>query len=136
MSFKVELDHIGVATPELSESPFFKLLGLRHGGCEEVPTEQVKVDFYSTANGVNMELLEPMEGKGPVAKFLNQRGAGIHHICFRVENIQQVIQHLKDHGVKLINEEPRKGAHGCQVVFVHPRSTGGVLVELSQKGGV
>ncbi len=136
MSFKIQLDHIGVATQEVSEGNFFEILGLKKGGVEEVPTENVKVGFYGTANNANIELLEPTSGDSPIAKFLDKRGPGIHHICFRVEGIDEMVKMLKEKGVRLINEEPRPGAHNCRVVFIHPKSTGGVLVELSEKAGV
>ncbi|MEM7647083.1 MAG: methylmalonyl-CoA epimerase [Pseudomonadota bacterium] len=131
MSFKIKLDHIGIATPEIKDSNFFKLLGLLDGGTEEVPTEKVKVGFYGTDNGANIELLEPTADDSPIAKFISKRGSGIHHICFRVKNIEQMVEHLKSNNIRLINEEPRVGAHNCRVVFIHPKSTGGVLVELS-----
>ena len=134
MSFKIELDHIGIATSSIAESPFFKTLGLEVGGTEEVPTEKVKVGFFNTGNNAAIELLEPMDGESPIAKFLDKRGPGIHHICFRVQGIDEMVKKLKDSGVRLINEEPRPGAHNCRVVFIHPKSTGGVLVELSEKG--
>jgi methylmalonyl-CoA epimerase len=133
MSFKIELDHIGVATPEIQSGNFFEILGLQPGGTEKVPTEQVKVGFYGTDNGANIELLEPLSEDGPIGKFLQKRGPGIHHICFRVQGLDALVQTLLDKGVQLINEEPRPGAHNCRVVFVHPKSTGGVLVELSER---
>jgi methylmalonyl-CoA/ethylmalonyl-CoA epimerase len=133
MSFKIELDHIGIATPEITDSHFFKLLGLTHGGTEEVATEKVKVDFWATDNNANIELLESTSEDSPIAGFLKKRGPGIHHICFRVQNIDELVQKLKSEGVRLINEEPRPGAHNCRVVFIHPQSAGGVLVELSEK---
>ena len=80
-----------------------------------------------------IELLEPLSSESVIAKFMDKRGPGIHHICFRVEGLDNLVLKLKDLGVRLINEEPRAGAHGCRVVFVHPKSTGGVLVELSEK---
>ncbi len=133
MSFKIKLDHIGVATPSLDEANFFKLLGLPDGGVEEVPTEKVKVGFFKTDNEATVELLEPTSDESPIAKFLDKRGPGIHHICFRVEGIDALVATLKEKGIRLINEEPRPGAHNCRVVFIHPKSTGGVLVELSEK---
>ncbi len=133
MSFKIELDHIGVATPEIKDGNFFEVLGLSKGGVEEVPTENVKVGFFGTANKANIELLEPTHPESPIAKFLDKRGAGIHHICFRVQGIDELVKTLKAKGVQMINEVPRPGAHNCRVVFIHPKSTGGVLVELSEK---
>ncbi len=133
MSFKIELDHIGIATPQIKESNFFSLLGLPHLGVEEVSSEKVKVSFYETQNKARVELLEPTDSDSAVAKFMDKRGPGIHHICFRVTGLDAMVEHLKNSGVQLINETPRVGAHNCRVVFVHPKSTGGVLVELSEK---
>ena len=133
MSFKIELDHIGIATPGIQDDNFFSLLGLFDGGQEEVPSEKVKVGFYGTENKANIELLEPLSKESPIAKFLEKRGPGIHHICFRVQGIDELVQNLKAKGVRFINEEPRPGAHNCRVVFIHPKSAGGVLVELSEK---
>ena len=133
MSFKIELDHIGVATPKIEDNNFFKVLGLPDMGREEVQSEGVKVGFFQTENNATIELLEALNAESPIAKFIDKRGAGIHHICFRVQNIEAVVEHLKSHKIQLINETPRMGAHNCKVVFVHPRSTGGVLVELSEK---
>lgn len=133
MSFKIELDHIGIATSSIADSPFFKTLGLGDGGTEEVTTEKVKVGFFETGNNASIELLEPTDSESPIAKFLDKRGPGIHHICFRVQGIDELVAKLKGEGIRLINEEPRPGAHNCRVVFIHPKSTGGVLVELSEK---
>ena len=134
LSFKIQLDHIGIATPEISDSNFFKLLGLEDQGREEVASEGVKVGFFNTDNQAKIELLEPLGDEGPISKFLAKRGPGIHHICFRVEALDKLVEKLKSLGVNLINETPRPGAHNCRVVFIHPKSTGGVLVELSEKG--
>ncbi len=133
MSSEIELDHIGIATRNIEQSSFFRLLGLDSGGCQEVPSEQVKVGFFKTSNKANIELLEPISGNGPVARFLEKRGPGIHHICFRVRDIDRTVDRLKRENIEFINQEPRPGAHGCRVVFIHPRSTGGVLVELSER---
>lgn len=133
MSFKIELDHIGIATPQIKDNNFFKILGLPDLGREEVSSEGVKVGFFQTENNATIELLEALHDESPIAKFIDKRGAGIHHICFRVQNIEAVVEHLKSQNIQLINETPRMGAHNCKVVFVHPKSTGGVLVELSEK---
>ena len=133
MGFNIRLDHIGVATPELSDDNFFKLLGLDNQGTERVDSEGVEVEFLNTLNDARIELLKPTTEDGPIAKYLAKRGPGIHHICFRVDGIDKLVEKLKSLGVKLINEEPRPGAHNCRVVFIHPKSTGGVLVELSEK---
>jgi len=82
VSFKIELDHIGIATPQIKENNFFSLLGLPHLGDEEVSSEKVKVSFYETQNHARVELLEPTDSESAVAKFMDKRGPGIHHICF------------------------------------------------------
>lgn len=133
MPFKIELDHIGIATPSLETARFFKTLGLPDAGIEVVESEKVKVGFFQTQNNATIELLEPTSTESPIAKFMDKKGPGIHHICFRVQGIEEIVQHLKAQGVQLINEVPRMGAHNCRVVFVHPKSAGGVLVELSEK---
>ena len=133
MSFEIELDHVGIATKSIEQSPFFKILGLDFGGCQEVFSEKVKVGFFKTLNQANIELLEPTCPESPVARFLDKRGPGVHHLCFRVRNIDKIVQRLKEEKIELINEKPRPGAHNCRVVFIHPRSAGGVLVELSEQ---
>jgi len=100
---------------------------------EEVPTEKVKVGFIHFENSVNIELLEPTTPDSVIAKFLQKRGQGIHHVCYRVKNIEKVMEQLKKEGVRLLDEKPRKGAHNCKVCFIHPSSNNGVLVELSER---
>lgn len=127
------LDHIGVAVPSLAEGQvFYQALAWEDPFIEEVPTEKVRVAMYELANGARVELLEATCDDSPIARFLIKRGPGIHHICYRVDDIEKVVAGLKAKGVRLINETPRLGAHGARVVFVHPSSAGGVLVELSQ----
>jgi methylmalonyl-CoA/ethylmalonyl-CoA epimerase len=136
VKLKFELDHIGVAVQSLDEGQkFWSALGLGPMTTEEVPSEKVKVGFFGLANGAQIELLESTDPSGPVAKFIDKRGPGIHHICLRVSDIRQSIAMLKAAGVTMINEEPRQGAHRCWVAFVHPKSTGGLLLELSQPMG-
>ncbi len=128
-----KLDHIGIAVSNLEDgAKFYRSLGFSSMHVELVPTEKVKVGMFELANQARIELLEPTTPDSPVGKFLEKRGAGIHHICFQVTDIRAVLARLKDQGVQLINEEPTPGAHNCRVAFVHPKSTGGVLVELSE----
>lgn len=128
-----ELDHLGVAVKSLDEGvKFYRALGFSEMPIEEVPTEQVRVGFLKLGNGSSIELLEPTSDESPIAKFIAKRGPGIHHVCLRVKGIEVVVAKLKAAGVRLINETPRLGAHACRVVFVHPASTGGVLLELSE----
>lgn len=129
-----ELDHLGIAVKSLDEGvKFYRALGFTEMPVEEVPTEQVRVGFLHLGNAASIELLEPTSDESPIAKFLAKRGPGIHHVCLRVRGIDAVAAKLKATGVRLVNETPRPGAHGARVVFVHPASTGGVLLELSEK---
>jgi methylmalonyl-CoA/ethylmalonyl-CoA epimerase len=131
---KITLDHIGIAVNNLDGGgDFYRALGLVLGHREVVESEMVKVDMYELQNSCRIELLESSSPEGPIGKFISKRGPGIHHICLRVENIRSIIKQLKTHGVKLINEEPKPGAHNCLVAFIHPSSTGGVLIELSER---
>ncbi len=128
-----QLDHLGVAVRSLEEGfQFYKALGFRAMPTEEVPTEKVRVGFLHLDNQASIELLEATSDESPIKKFIDKRGPGIHHVCLRVKGIDHVANRLVQAGVKLINEKPRPGAHGCRVVFVHPASTGGVLLELSE----
>jgi len=137
---KIFLDHIGVACNDLEvASNFWRILGLAQGDDDELVASQgVTTRFFSTSDEHEMgrpakiELLEPTNDDTPIGKFLAKRGQGIQQICFRVENIVGLLAHLQNHGIGLINESPIQGAHGSLVAFVHPKSTGGVLVELCQ----
>lgn len=133
---KFDLDHIGIAVETLEGARgFYEALGLGPMTTEVVESERVKVGFFELANGSRIELLEPTTSESPIAKFLANKGAGIHHICLKVNDIKAAMEKLKAQGFKLINEEPKRGAHNCWVAFVHPKSTGGVLLELSQSAG-
>jgi len=127
------IDHIGIAVRSLEEgSQFYKSLGFKEMAIEEVLSENVRVGLFECENNSRIELLEPLNDSSAIHKFLQKRGPGIHHICLQVEDIGKSLSQLKKAGVKLINEEPIEGAHNCMVAFVHPKSTGGVLIELSQ----
>ncbi len=126
-------DHVGIAVNSIEESlVFYKAMGLQNIHFEDVESEGVKVAMLELQNNSRLELLEPLAGDGPIQKFLDKRGPGIHHICLRVDDIAQVLDNLKQANVRLINDEPKKGAHNMLVAFVHPKSTGGVLLEISQ----
>jgi methylmalonyl-CoA/ethylmalonyl-CoA epimerase len=130
-----EIDHIGIAVPSLKEGmEFYKKLGFTNISEEEVPQQKTRVGMLELKNNARIELLESMTQDGPIAKFLEKRGPGIHHICLRVQNIETLLLSLKNQGVRLIDEKAKPGAHNCMVAFVHPASTGGVLLELSQPG--
>ncbi len=129
-----KIDHIGIAVNNLEESLSFyeDALGLKVDNIEEVSEQKVKVGFLDIG-GVHFELLEPTSPDGPVAKFIEKRGEGIHHIAILVDNIEKSIGFMKEKGVKLIDETPRKGAGGSKMAFVHPKSTHGILLELYEK---
>ena len=127
------LDHIAISVPDLEEAirRFADDLGLELSGTEDVHSAQTKTAFFPIS-GTQIELITPLDGQGPVQKSLERRGPGLHHICFETDNIKADMQLLREKGYVLLSEEPKKGAHGTLVVFIHPRSTGGVLIELAQ----
>jgi methylmalonyl-CoA/ethylmalonyl-CoA epimerase len=127
----MKIEHIGIATPRLDEALRFwrDALGLQVEHTEVVEEQGVRVAMLP-AGEANIELLEPTGADSPVAKFLEKRGPGIHHVAVRVADIRAALARLKDEGARLIDEEPRRGAGGCLVAFVHPSSSGGVLLEL------
>jgi methylmalonyl-CoA/ethylmalonyl-CoA epimerase len=129
---KPTLDHIGIAVKSLDAAKIYEDLGLTIDHVETVMTQGVRTAFLS-AGDTNLELLEPTGSDSTVAKFIEKRGEGIHHICFRVDDIEAQLSHLKSLGYRLINESPVPGAHGCRVAFLHPAAGNGVLIELSEK---
>ena len=136
---KIYLDHIGIACNNLDDaSPFWRLIGLQQGKDETVIEQGVTTRFFATSDGDTrkpmVELLEPTGDDTPIGKFLAKRGPGVQQICFRVEDIDEMISMLSSNGIIMIDSKPRIGAHGAKIAFVHPKSTGGVLVELAEKG--
>lgn len=128
----LKLDHIGIAVASLDEgTAFYEALGLAVAGTDVVPEQGVKVAFLPVGE-TRLELLEPTNPESPIAKYLEKKGAGLHHVCVSVDNIEDAMKKLADAGYRLLSDEPQPGAHGCRVCFVHPKSTGGVLLELSQ----
>jgi methylmalonyl-CoA/ethylmalonyl-CoA epimerase len=130
-----KIDHIGIAVKDIeSTAGFYRdILGLPLVGIEEVAEQKVKVAFFSIGE-TNIELVMPTSEDSPVAKFLDSKGEGIHHICYASDDIEADLAHFKARGARLIDETPRPGAHGAKVAFVHPKSSRGVLTEISQKG--
>lgn len=128
------LEHIAIAVQNLdTAAPFWKqVLKLHHQGQARVEDQGVTTDIYDTGRG-KVELLEPLDENSPVARFLAKRGPGIHHLCLEVDDITSFIKELKAANVNVIYDPPRVGAEDCLVTFIHPRSTGGVLVELVQQ---
>lgn len=129
----MKIDHIGIATNGIADAVGFwrDTLGLEVGEAEEVLQQKVRVCMLPVGES-RVELLEPMSPDSPISKFLDKRGPGIHHIAFGVADIRAALATFREQGAKLIDEEPRVGAGGCLVAFVHPSSTGGILLELVQ----
>lgn len=128
-----KLEHIGIAVKNLDQAnaQFAKLLGRTHYKIEEVESEGVKTSFFEIG-GVKIELLEASRADSPIAKFIEKRGEGIHHLAFEVSNLKQAVQQYEQQGFVAINPEPKKGADNKLICFLHPKSTGGVLIELCQ----
>ncbi len=123
--------HVGIAAKSTGEVlPFYELLGLALSAPEELPQQGVTASFLPVGEG-EIELLEPLGTDSGVAKFLERRGEGIHHLCLEVEDIDGAVKELLAAGIEMIDQAPRPGAEGHRVAFVHPRSTHGVLVELA-----
>ncbi|HEY0591032.1 MAG TPA: methylmalonyl-CoA epimerase [Thermoanaerobaculia bacterium] len=131
---KPTLDHIGIAVRSLEAAKIYEDLGLAVDHVETVATQGVRTAFLPVGDS-RLELLEPTGPDSPVAKFIEKRGEGIHHICFRVANIEAELEKLKAKGYRLVDEAPVPGAHGCRVAFLHPSAGNGVLIELSQPEG-
>ena len=136
------IDHIGIATNSLDEgSKFWELLGLTNKLPDDLVEDQgVITRFYETSQpniGDSkvplIELLEPTSEDTPIGKFIAKKGVGIQQLCFRVQNLELAISHLVNNGIRMIDKNPRKGSHGALIAFVHPNSTGGVLVELTHR---
>lgn len=128
------IDHIGVAVPSIEQALKFWVdgLNLEVTHQEKVDSQKVNLAFLPIGD-TNIELLEPTSDDSPIAKALEQRGPGLHHLCFEVDDIHAALDNLREQGFRLINEEPVKGAHGKLVAFIHPKSAGGIMIELSQK---
>jgi methylmalonyl-CoA/ethylmalonyl-CoA epimerase len=131
------IDHIGIAVRSIAEArTLYETLGLRVEGIEEVPHEGVRVAFLpcGPGGGPRIELLEPTSADSPIAKFLEKRGPGLHHLCLKSGDVRADDATLRAAGLQVLRPEPTRGAGGCWVQFVHPKSAGGVLLELSEGG--
>ncbi len=130
----LKIDHLGIAVKSISEGKNFwaDVLGLEFEGTETVEEQKVTTAFFPVGES-EVELLESTSPDGPIAKYLEKKGAGLQHIAFRVENLESALQELKDKGVRLIDEKPRHGAGGAKIAFLHPKATGGILVELCER---
>jgi methylmalonyl-CoA/ethylmalonyl-CoA epimerase len=136
----LKIDHLGIAVNSIDQGKNFwtDVLGLEFEGSETVEEQKVTTAFFPVGES-EVELLESTAPDGPIARYLEKKGEGIQHVAFRVENIESALQELKelqelkDKGIRLIDEKPRKGAGGAKIAFLHPKFTGGVLVELCQR---
>lgn len=127
------LHHVGIAVQSIDDHKAFYegSLGLEFEGLEDVPSQKVRVAFFR-AGDVRLELLEPTSEDSTIAKFIEKRGQGLHHLAFAVEDIQDRIAELRDSGLRMIDESSRTGSHHMQIAFLHPKSSGGVLTELCE----
>ena len=130
----LKIDHLGIAVHSIEEAKklFQDTLGLKFEGSETVEEQKVTTAFFPVGDS-EVELLESTAPDGPIAKYLEKRGEGIQHIAFRVENIEEALAELKEKGIRLIDEKPRLGAGGAKIAFLHPKSTHGVLIEISER---
>lgn len=129
-----KIDHIGIAVKSIEKTSelFSNIFGLKVAGEEIIEEQKVKVAFLLLGDS-ELELLESTSPDGPVARFIEKKGEGIQHIAFRVDNLEKILEKLKEDGVRLIDEKPRYGAGGTKIAFLHPKSTNGILIELSER---
>lgn len=127
------IEHLGIAVANLEESIKYyeEVLGFKCYSIEEVTDQKVKTAFFKVGQ-TKIELLESTSPDGPIGKFIEKKGQGIHHIAFAVDNLQETLNEVKEKGVRLIDETPRAGAEGLNIAFLHPKSTNGVLTELCE----
>ena len=127
------IEHIGIAVKDLNESIKYyeEILGLKCYAIEEVQDQKVKTAFFKIGR-TKIELLESTDPDGPIGKYIEKKGEGIHHIAFHVNGIEKALKEISEKGIRLIDNEPRKGAEGLDIAFLHPKSTGGVLTELCE----
>ena len=131
----VGIDHIGVAVSKLDEaiSLYRDILGLKLEGIHLVEEQRVRVASFSTGGETRIELLEPTENESPVARFIEKRGEGVHHIALKVRSIEVTLEELKGKGLRLVDEKPRFGVGEAKIAFIHPKSTRNILFELCEK---
>lgn len=127
------LDHIAIAVPDLDRAiaRFMEDFGLPFDGIEDVEAAKTKTAFFPLPP-TNIELIHPLNGEGPVAKYLDKRGGGLHHLCFCSDDIDADVARLREKGYEFLAEQPAPGAHGALTIFIHPRSCDGILIELNQ----
>jgi methylmalonyl-CoA/ethylmalonyl-CoA epimerase len=130
----LKIDHLGIAVKKIAEAKrlFQDILGLELAGTENVEEQRVTASIFSLGDS-EVELLESTSPDGPVARFIEKRGEGIQHLAIQVDNLDAALEELKDNGIRLIDEKPREGASGARIAFLHPKSTFGILIELSER---
>ncbi len=130
----LKIDHLGIAVNNIEDGKNFwtEVLGLQFEGSETVEAQKVTTAFFPVGES-EVELLESTSPDGPVAKFIDKKGTGFQHVAFRVANIEAALEELKEKGIQLIDQKPRIGAGGAKIAFLHPKATGGVLVELCER---
>lgn len=130
----LKIDHLGIAVNSIDDGKNFwsEILGLEFEGAETVEAQKVTTAFFPVGES-EVELLESTSPDGPVAKFIEKKGTGFQHVAFRVANIEEALEELKEKGIQLIDQKPRIGAGGAKIAFLHPKATGGVLVELCER---
>jgi len=131
-----KIAHVAIAVPNVKQAldAWRRILSLQASEAEEVASQKVRLQFVEIG-GVRLEFLEPTSEDSPISKFLQKRGSGIHHLAIEVSNLAAKLSELKNAGIALIDEVPKKGADGCLVAFIHPKSTAGILVELVEREG-
>ena len=129
----VALDHIAIAVPDLGRAikRFMEDFGLEYKGTEDVEAAKTTTAFFPLPP-TSIELVHPLNGEGPIAKYLEKKGGGMHHLCFRSDDIEADVARLKEKGYQFLSDQPTLGAHNCKVIFIHPKSCDGVLIELNQ----
>ena len=129
----VALDHIAIAVPDLEKAikRFMEDFGLEFKGQEDVAAAKTSTAFFPLPE-TSIELVHPLNGEGPIQKYLDKKGGGMHHLCFRSDDIEADVERLKSKGYEFLSDAPSLGAHNCKVIFIHPKSCDGVLIELNQ----
>lgn len=129
----LSLDHIAIAVPDLEAAikRFAEDFGITYEGTEPVPAAKTTTAFFPIS-GTKIELIHPLNGEGPVQKYLEKRGGGLHHLCFRTDDVEGDMKRLTEKGYRFLSDAPTPGAHGTRVAFIHPKSAGGVLIELAE----
>ncbi|MGK0369817.1 MAG: methylmalonyl-CoA/ethylmalonyl-CoA epimerase [Glaciecola sp.] len=127
------LDHIAIAVPDLAKSieRFVNDFGLNLSGQEDVIAQKTSTAFFPISS-TSIELINPLNGAGPIAKYIDKRGGGMHHLCFRSDNLDEDVARLRLKGYQFLSDTPQAGAHDCRVIFIHPKSCDGILIELNQ----